>query len=121
MVDINRDEECPCRQCRTQQEVTDFIAGRLRGDASAFNKEFMPLLELLTSATAPLMTLLEARNSHPTHPENNREAIDMAGLVLVMLHQRIDQLIEHAGYFAIDEEANLLHQDGADQCSDWDK
>lgn len=120
MVDFEKNDGL-CDSCKAEQELADYLVGRLRGDAETFRNEFMPLLELLTSSTAPVMTLMEAKNRCPVDTNEEMGAIRMAALSLMLLGNQIDQLIEHAGYFAIDGQQHLLNQDGADQCSDWDK
>ena len=85
-----------------ETELTEYLISRIRNDSTEFNKEFLPLLELLTGTTAPLMTLLEAKNSHDIQPENNLEEVRLAGMILVMLHRQIGMLIEDAACFAVE-------------------
>ena len=122
MVDINRDKECSCGRCKVQGELTAYIHGMVRNNVPRqFNAEFMPLLELLSASTAPLMTLLEAINSHQLNPEENTGAIDMAGLALMQLSNELDTLILNAGCCTIESQHNnLTNSDGNQSCDDWD-
>lgn len=87
-----------------ETELTEYLISVIRNDSTAFNKEFLPLLELLTSSTAPLMSLLEAKNSHDIQPDNNMPEVRMAGMVLVMLHRQIGMLIEDAACLAVENQ-----------------
>ena len=99
MVDFNKDQECPCRQCNTQQAMISYLTDMVRNNtAKQFNAEFMPLLELLSASTAPIMGLMEAINHHHVDPEENSSEIAMAGLALAQLSQEIDTLILNAKY-----------------------
>lgn len=120
MVDFNKDDGF-CDSCRTEQEIADYLVGRLRGNTAVFNKEFMPLIELLTASTAPLMSLMEAKNRCEVDASGEMGAIRMAALSLMLLGHKIDTLIQHAGYFAIDgKHSELTSLDGNQSCDDWD-
>lgn len=105
MTDCNNNG-CQCSQIR--EDVTAYLLHRLNGETETFNEEFMPVIELLTSGTAPLMTLMEAKNLHGLRPENDMSAVEMTALVLVELRARLGMVIEDATCHAIETEKSTL-------------
>ena len=111
MTDCNNNG-CQCSQIR--EDVTAYLVHRLKGSKKTFNAEFMPVIELMTSGTAPLMGLTEAKNLRGITPENDISAVDMASLVLVELRTRLQMLIEDATDFVIESEECSLAVVGSD-------
>lgn len=112
MSDCN-ENGCQCSQVR--DDMKSYLIHRLKGSKNTFNSEFMPVIELLTSGTAPLMGLMEAKNLRGITPENDMSAVEMAALVIVELRTRLQMLVEDATCHAIESEECSLSVIGSDE------